>query len=83
MGKPGRMSSSAIDGGAATALRSVLEREKQAAERSSRSSDRIKLIAVSKTKPVSVIREVYDAGHRFFGENYVQEIIEKSPQVFI
>lgn len=77
------MSSSAIDGGAATALRSVLERVKQAAERSSRSSDRIKLIAVSKTKPVSVIREVYDAGHRFFGENYVQEIIEKSPQVFI
>ncbi|KAL6990746.1 hypothetical protein U1Q18_008867 [Sarracenia purpurea var. burkii] len=75
------MASSAIDGVAATALRSVLHRVQQAAERSGRSSDRIRVVAVSKTKPVSLIREVYDAGHRSFGENYVQEIVEKAPQL--
>ncbi|GKF34646.1 pyridoxal phosphate homeostasis protein-like protein [Tanacetum coccineum] len=74
--------SSAIESAAATALRSVLNRVKQAAERSSRSSNQIKVIAVSKTKPVSLLREVYNAGHRLFGENYVQEIIDKSPQAY-
>jgi PLP dependent protein len=37
----------------------------------------ITLIAVSKTKPVSDIKELYDLGHRDFGENYVQELVEK------
>ncbi|PWA82060.1 pyridoxal phosphate-dependent enzyme [Artemisia annua] len=74
-------SSAAMESAAATALRSVLNRVKQAAERSSRPANQIKVIAVSKTKPVSLLREVYDAGHRLFGENYVQEIIEKSPQL--
>lgn len=35
------------------------------------------LIAVSKTKPMSMIEEAYDAGHRAFGENKVQELVEK------
>ena len=35
------------------------------------------LIAVSKTKPVEMIKEAYDAGIRDFGENHVQEILEK------
>lgn len=35
------------------------------------------LVAVSKTKPVEAIRELYEMGHRDFGENYVQELIEK------
>lgn len=35
------------------------------------------LVAVSKTKPVEAIRELYDLGHRDFGENYVQELVEK------
>lgn len=39
------------------------------------------MVAVSKTKPVAVLKEVYDAGQRHFGENYVQELIEKAPQV--
>jgi PLP dependent protein len=39
----------------------------------------VQLIAVSKTKPVSMLQEAYDAGQRFFGENYVQEIVEKQP----
>lgn len=36
-----------------------------------------KLVAVSKTKPVSMIREAYDAGQRLFGENKVQEMVPK------
>ncbi|GAB2298907.1 hypothetical protein Dimus_032984 [Dionaea muscipula] len=75
-------SSAATDGMAvAAALRSVLHRASQAAERSGRSPDKVKVVAVSKTKPVSVIRQVYDASHRSFGENYVQELIEKAPQL--
>jgi hypothetical protein len=35
------------------------------------------LVAVSKTKPVTDIQALYDLGHRDFGENYVQELVEK------
>jgi len=35
------------------------------------------LVAVSKTKPVEAIEELYALGHRDFGENYVQELLEK------
>src|ERR1700733_13070090 len=37
------------------------------------------LVAVSKTKPVSDIQELYEHGQRHFGENYVQELVEKQP----
>ena len=37
----------------------------------------VTLVAVSKTKPVSDLIEAYDAGQRIFGENYVQELVEK------
>jgi PLP dependent protein len=37
----------------------------------------IKLVAVSKTKPVEIIREAYDTSHRIFGENRVQELESK------
>ena len=73
---------SAMDGVAAAALKSVLQRVQQTAERCGRGSDRIRVVAVSKMKPVSLLRQVYDAGHRCFGENYVQELVEKAPQVF-
>ena len=39
------------------------------------------LVAVSKKKPVSDIQELYDLGERNFGENYVQELVEKQPQL--
>lgn len=39
----------------------------------------IKLVAVSKTKPVEDIMEAYKAGHNVFGENRVQEILDKYP----
>ncbi|KAK9092018.1 hypothetical protein Syun_026929 [Stephania yunnanensis] len=70
-----------MEGAAVSALRSVLHRVRAAAERSGRVSDHIRVVAVSKTKPVSLIRDVYDSGHRCFGENYVQELIDKAPQL--
>ena len=38
----------------------------------------VTLVAVSKTKPIEDIRELYALGHRDFGENYVQELVEKA-----
>ncbi|MCO4291716.1 YggS family pyridoxal phosphate-dependent enzyme [Solitalea sp. MAHUQ-68] len=38
---------------------------------------KVKLIAVSKTQPIEKVKEAYDAGHRIFGENQVQEMVEK------
>ncbi|XP_047096552.1 pyridoxal phosphate homeostasis protein-like [Lolium rigidum] len=75
------MASVAAVEGAAAALRSVLSRAQQAAARSGRSPESVRVVAVSKTKPVGVIRGVYDAGQRCFGENYVQELIDKAPQL--
>jgi PLP dependent protein len=39
------------------------------------------LVAVSKTKPVAALKELYDFGQRDFGENYVQELVEKQAQL--
>jgi pyridoxal phosphate enzyme (YggS family) len=39
------------------------------------------LVAVSKTKSVAEIKELYDAGQQDFGENYVQELVDKQPQL--
>src|SRR5690242_18549897 len=39
----------------------------------------VTLVAVSKTKPVSDILELYELGQKDFGENYVQELLEKQP----
>jgi PLP dependent protein len=44
--------------------------------------DQIKLVAVSKTKPVEDIKELYTLGQRDFGENYVQELLEKQILLF-
>jgi PLP dependent protein len=42
---------------------------------------RIQIVAVSKTKSVEDIKALYELGHRDFGENYVQELLEKQPQL--
>ena len=39
----------------------------------------VELVAVSKTKPIEMIMEAYQAGQRIFGENYVQELVAKHP----
>lgn len=43
--------------------------------------DGVRLVAVSKLKPVEDIREAYDAGQRLFGENYATELRDKQPQL--
>jgi len=41
----------------------------------------VKLVAVSKFHPASTIKEAYDAGQRIFGENRVQELVDKQPNL--
>ncbi|NDY74234.1 YggS family pyridoxal phosphate-dependent enzyme [Desulfobacter hydrogenophilus] len=48
-----------------------------AAQRSGRDASKVTLIAVSKRKPPEMVQEAMDAGHRDFGENYIQEAMEK------
>lgn len=43
--------------------------------------EKVTLVAVSKTKPVSDLQQAYDAGQRIFGENKIQEMTEKSEQL--
>ena len=49
----------------------------QASEKAQRSLDEIRLVAISKTKPAEAVREAFKAGQLIFGENRVQEAIEK------
>lgn len=44
----------------------------QAAAQRAHSARIPRLVAVSKTKPAEMVQDAYDAGHRAFGENYVQ-----------
>lgn len=41
--------------------------------------DKVTLVAVSKTKPIEMVMELYNQGQRHFGENKVQELLEKQP----
>jgi PLP dependent protein len=43
--------------------------------------EQVTLVAVSKTKPISKIMEAYNTGHRIFGENKIQEMVEKYAQL--
>ena len=51
----------------------------QACQRAGRAEGEVTLIAVSKTKPIELLREAYDGGTREFGENRVQELLSKIP----
>lgn len=62
-------------------LREVEENIRQACLRSGRDVSEVTLVAVSKTKPVEMLKEAYDAGARVYGENKVQEIQEKYDQL--
>ncbi len=55
----------------------VKERIAKAAEGCGRSADSVRLVAVSKTMPMEVVREAIDAGATVLGENYIQEAREK------
>jgi pyridoxal phosphate enzyme (YggS family) len=58
-------------------LKSVQITVEQSTLDAHRPPNAVKLLAVSKTKPVSDIVQAYEAGQRLFGENYVQEGVEK------
>ena len=59
----------------------VGERIRAAAQASGRDLDGIGLLAVSKTKPAAAVREAFAAGIRDFGENYLQEALEKQAEL--
>lgn len=58
-------------------LNNVRENVKKACVRAGRNVEDVTLIAVSKTKPVEMLQDVYDDGVRDFGENKVQEMCQK------
>ena len=60
-----------------TALQAVHQRIAQAATAAGRSPESVRLLAVSKTFPADCVSEAYQAGQLAFGENYVQEAVEK------
>ena len=62
-------------------LHQVQQNIKAACDRAHRSYSDVTLIAVSKTKPVEMLNEIYDEGIREFGENKVQEMCEKIEQM--
>ena len=62
-------------------LANVRENIKKACERAGRDPEEVTLISVSKTKPISMLEEAYAADCRDFGENKVQEIMDKYPQL--
>ena len=62
-------------------LEQVRKNIDEACRMAGRDPKEVTLIAVSKTKPVSMLKEAYDAGARCFGENKVQEIMDKHPQL--
>lgn len=59
-------------------LAQIRERIRAACARAGRREDEVTLIAVSKLQPDTLIREAFAAGQRDFGENYAQELRDKS-----
>ena len=62
-------------------LEEIRGKIKAACQRAGREEGAVTLIAVSKTKPLEDLREAYEAGARDFGENKVQELTEKIPEM--
>ncbi len=58
-------------------LNHVEQNIQAACKKANRKREEITLIAVSKTKPVEMLQEIYDEGIRYFGENKVQEMCDK------
>lgn len=62
-------------------ISTLAERIRSAAQAVQRDPASVGLLAVSKTKPASDLREAYDAGLRDFGENYLQEALGKQAEL--
>ncbi len=64
-----------------SAIQAVTERIRQATLAAGRQPGEVQLLAVSKTFPADCVRQAYAAGQLAFGENYVQESIDKIAQL--
>lgn len=62
-------------------LQKIREQIRQSEQKFGRAADSVHLLAVSKTKPAEAIRAVYACGQRDFGENYLQEALDKIQQL--
>jgi len=62
-------------------LQKVTERIAQAAIAADRNPQSVRLVAVSKTQSAAAIRQAYHAGQRLFGENYLQEALDKQEEL--
>eukprot|EP00934_Nitzschia_sp_Nitz4_P001613 Nitzschia sp. Nitz4//scaffold144_size56818//33864//34592//NITZ4_006540-RA/size56818-processed-gene-0.68-mRNA-1//1//CDS//3329536525//1613//frame0 len=62
-------------------LAHVREKIVQACQESNRDPASVRLVAVSKTKPLEYVQLAYASGQRVFGENYAQELVEKAAQL--
>ena len=62
-------------------LEKILSKVEIAKKDSGRQNDKINVIAVSKVQPIARIKKVLNEGHRLFGENRVQESLEKWPKL--
>jgi hypothetical protein len=62
-------------------LKQIEERIRTSAQRVGRNPDSVRLVAVSKTQPAEAVKAALDAGQQLFGENYVQEFLEKAQQL--
>ncbi|EGR34066.1 hypothetical protein IMG5_024860 [Ichthyophthirius multifiliis] len=69
-----------MDSSISNALKTVQENINEVLNKNQKTT-RCTLVGVSKTKPVQLLQEAYDSGLRHFGENYVDEISEKAPQL--
>lgn len=65
----------------ADALAKVTARIQQAAQAAGRKCETVRLIAVSKTQPAEAVAQAYAGGQRDFGENYLQEALEKHAEL--
>lgn len=62
-------------------LEEVREAIAQACQAAGREITDVRLVAVSKTKPLELVQAAYDCGQRVFGENYAQELVEKAQAI--
>jgi pyridoxal phosphate enzyme (YggS family) len=64
-----------------SSLTALQQRMADAARAAGRDPATVQLLAVSKTQPAEVLQAAYDVGLRAFGENYIQEALDKQPQL--
>jgi pyridoxal phosphate enzyme (YggS family) len=62
-------------------LNEVRKKIAQACKDAGRDPNDVRLVAVSKTKPLELVKEAYKNGQRIFGKNYAQELVEKAAEM--